>query len=76
MTVVRAGQIWEFVNATRGTVHEYELEGAEREYQKELSLMRLRNLGTDGIAKVWRDTLAKGDTGSGSSHWRLKRETA
>lgn len=71
--VLRNGQRWEFHNATRETVTEYELVSFGDTYYGPLA--RLRNIETDGLAHITCRWLYEGDSRKPHSHWCLITES-
>jgi len=64
-------QRWEMVNKETGEIRRYVLEEHKQTSIWE-RLARLRNIETGGIARIYCDSLEKGDHGGVSSwYWRL-----
>lgn len=67
------GQRWEFVNQTRGTTTEYELERFDDQTVNS-RYAHLRNLDSGGVASVTCRWLHEGSSRAPRSHWRLVEE--
>lgn len=64
------GQRFEFHSSPMGTVTEYELESAEPDTGGLAGFARLRNVETDGIARVLCKSLRSRDGWPSKSYWK------